>query len=1320
LKRQVQPIFFLLCFAYLHFSYAQNDISIIQKDDSSIQFSYTPKLIDNREIDIEGKKYSRFFFSKTELFSKPGEPNIPVRTFLFAVPQNIVVSAELVTGDFIEDSNIDLVPAPHWSKDEVPIPVYQKNYQNENLSEWFPESIIELEKPSFMGDIRVVRIHLNPIQYLPDKRLVRRYNRIEVRLNFDNSGGNNNTLSKSNLNFKDEVLLKALQNPDQAKRWIRSKQKTTLKKRNKYFSNSDYYKIPIETEGLFRITGKFLKESGIDILSIDPSTIKILNNGGRILPRNMDSSRPDSLIENEIQVFDGSDSRFDESDYILFYGTGVNGWQYSEENERFNHYINPYTYTNIYWLTFNDGVAGKRIDSHSTPTNVSKTVSTYGVIQFVEDENYNIFHSGLVWFGAKFDDQVRENVYSLNFSNLVQTNRIKIRGHLYSSSGSSHKFRFFFDGESIGEVNSYGIRTTSVEIDTPITISGSEHNLKVEYTPSSQISVSYLDWFEIQVKANLNLIDSQLYFHSEIEETAVEYQIGGAANSNYYIFDVTNFSNIKSISDYSNNSGILTFRAQLSNESPRKFVIVGSDKTQDVASIFKDESSDLRNPTNNADFVIITHNDFFNAASSLKNLRESQDGLKTNVVKIDDVFDEFSAGLYDPTAIRDFLKYTYENWTLRPRYVLLFGDGDYDYKNIKSDNDLNWIPPYETSELNEIENRTIDDWFTYVNGNDYGMDFAIGRIPVQTTEEAEYVVDKLVEYSTNLPPGFWKNLFTIVADDEIVEGGSGNETIHTHDAEELVESYVPKRFDLNKIYLTEYPIVYDASASWISKPGVTEDLLNRINEGSLIINFIGHGNPHLWTHERIFRDSRDTHKIQNENRYGFWITATCDFGRWDDPSDESFAEVIFKMKNRGAIGMLTSARLVYASSNATFNKNFVKYLFQEPENPLRVGDAMRLAKAVSGDRVNREKFHIFGDPTLKLAVPSLNMEITELKPDSLRALSLITVKGSVLDQNHNPSNLSGQIYLKTFDSRKDVSYSTKVGSTIPYKMPGNPIFRGAGSADNGQFDLQFIVPKDITYGGKTGRISIYFQGDSYDGAGFRDNLIVDGTATDLIDTKGPKIEFEAQNQSLVDFTVLNNSDNLKIVFADDKSGINITGDVGHKIVAIPDENSLSQKEITYLFEYDTNSYLKGAIQMPLSIFTEFSSVENTSEMHQLTIKAWDNANNSSLSKINFEIVSDDELTLRNVLNYPNPFLNSTSFTFYLNTEALLDLKIYTLSGRMISHFTDIFGSAGFNIIPWDGQDQDGDQVANGVYLYKIQAKSEEKSSEFIGKMVKIE
>ncbi|MEE9168515.1 MAG: FlgD immunoglobulin-like domain containing protein, partial [bacterium] len=243
-------------------------------------------------------------------------------------------------------------------------------------------------------------------------------------------------------------------------------------------------------------------------------------------------------------------------------------------------------------------------------------------------------------------------------------------------------------------------------------------------------------------------------------------------------------------------------------------------------------------------------------------------------------------------------------------------------------------------------------------------------------------------------------------------------------------------------------------------------------------------------------------------------------------------------------------------------------------------------------------------------------------------------------------------------------------------------------------------------------------GEDEDGTGFRKDLIVDGTA-DLVDTEGPEINFIINGREVMDFALLSPSDILNMNIEDDKSGINITGDVGHKIFAVANDNTQSARDITHFFEYEENSFLRGSLQLPISLFTEFQEVDPANSLNSLSIKAWDNANNSAVKTLQFELVSGDELVLKDVLNYPNPFIENTTFQFLLSQDAEIKIKIYTLAGRLIAELDPIPGEFGLNLVDWDGRDQDGDRLANGVYLYLLKARSEDMATEHLGKMIRM-
>jgi hypothetical protein len=672
--------------------------------------------------------------------------------------------------------------------------------------------------------------------------------------------------------------------------------------------------------------------------------------------------------------------------------------------------------------------------------------------------------------------------------------------------------------------------------------------------------------------------------------------------------------------------------------------------------------------------------------------------LRVEIVNIQDVFDEFSCGLYDPAAIRDFLKYAYDNWQRRPLFALLVGDGDYDPKNLINKTDKNWIPTFHTTELDEILSRVTDSWFTYIAGNDEVMDMAIGRIPARSLADVQAYVDKLIQYETKPSFGPWRNITLMVADDEFGQGAvpSSIESVHILDTETLISGYTPKYFDIKKLYLTEFSAVQSASISGIRKPTATDAFLRLANNGALLINYAGHGNSELWAHERLINLPTDFSRIQNGDRQALWIAATCTFGKYDVPDKQSFSEELVLAPGRGAIAVLATARDVYASQNATLNQQYYKYFFENANHiSARLGMAMVLARIQTGATLNDEKFHVIGDPSLRIGIPRYTATITSMTPDTIKALTVMTVTGKVKrDDGTDWPNFNGTVRLETLDSRREVTYQSPGQFTISYGLPGNSLFRGEAPVQNGHFTVQFFVPKDITYGGTLGRIGLYFWNNTTDGNGYRDLLRVGGTAGNVNDRSGPNITIGFAGVD--DFhpgDVVGDNPTLRAMISDSVSGVNITGEIGHNITLALDGRADNKIDVTDLFNYDSGSYTRGAVLYPLGELAE--------GRHTIEIKAWDNLNNSNSATVEFVVRPTSELTLAEVMNYPNPFRDQTAFTFELNFDNTeVRVKIFTLSGRLIRTLESV-GNSGFNQMEWDGRDQDGDQLANGVYLYKI-------------------
>ena len=1308
----------LLFLNQISFSYDGNfeesPVKIIASTDHSLTVDFYLKNLQDDSVKIDGKIYHRFSFLRSTGGFKAG-PDIPTSVLPIGIPPHARVSVRVLNVQLKFLMNADVVPVPSWEKiDGIYHSFYRIPEKYFTKNQFIPDRFSDVFDSGFMEDVFIARIRVNPIRYNPAKHIIKIATKMRIQIDF--RGGKQRSLAElENSPRKQGIYRNAIINFDQAQKWIYSSHKKSLKKELHISGNRVFYKFPVYEDGIYKITGKFLKDNGINISTIDPKTLKIFNNGGKPLPRGLNVSRPDSLLENAIYLSDGNDGHFDESDYLLFYGKNVSGWDFDpvDGEHPWKHYINPYTNQDIYWLTFNDGIAGKRMQSVSVaPNSTLQEKTQFNEHVFWEEEHYNILHSGMIWFGMNFLGQEEKSI-SLLLPDLIPDSPVNFWFQMYSSTGGKQHIDIYLNTNFVASEAFYAYVPKQFGVPSASGAKSGENKLTIKYQGKNLTSQLYLDWVEAEYPRRLVLRDGMLFFTTPEDGRAYQWVVSGVKEASPFLLDVTDFRNVRLLKDWTLSQQELRFTPNSTYGQPLRLALVESKAFKTPGALIKDEPSDLRNPQNGSDFLIISHGDFYNAAMGLKNLRETHDNMATTVVKIQDVYDEFAGGLFDPTAIRDFLKYVYFHWNKRPQYVLLYGDGDYDYKNILGHADENWIPAYEDSSLDEYSTLTSDDWYACVHGNDHLLDFAIGRIPCQTTDQAENVLNKIIDYESN--PNFapWRNQVTIVADDEFgdVAKGNVNETIHTRDAEDIAEHYYPSLFDKNKIYLIDYPMVLDAAASGRRKPAAENDFVEKINQGSLMINYLGHGNERLLAHERVLQISKDLPRIQNAGRLAFWVTATCAFGRYDLPEEQSMTEQLLIEADNGAIALLSSARDVFAAQNASFNKIYLRKLFVTPYKTLRIGRALQLAKIASSNGTNDRKYWLCGDPTLNLAVPRLKVQLEKIYPDSLKALSKILVTGTILQNEQRDTEFDGKVYLKAFDSKRPTTYTTAHGSTIHYILPGRPIFRGEESVTNGRFSIQFIVPKDISYGGNLGRISAYVWNNDIDGAGYKEGITVDGTAKGLVDNKGPEIQIGFKNQNFLDGDFLGAKPTMEIKLTDAQSGINIAGDIGHKITLTIDGQSATKRDITDYFRYDVGSYLSGKIEYPLTNISV--------GMHTAQIKAWDNSNNSSTQTIHFTITPQDKLIVEKLYPYPNPFQKSTTFSFEINRSADISIKIYTLSGRLIETLPPFAASIGFNTIVWDGHDADGDDLGNGLYLFHFEARTEGFVLQKIGKLIKI-
>jgi len=1116
-----------------------------------------------------------------------------------------------------------------------------------------------------------------------------------------------------------------------------------------------WYSLSVSQSGIYRLTYQNLKDAKIPVDSIHLNTVRIFNNGGTELPEDPTVSRLSDPVENAVYVYNGNTDgtdRFEAGDYILFYGKSPREWTYDSLGKTYHHYLNHYTEINYYFLTYG-GQAGKRMQVvpsyHSTSYYVPQDFTS---MIACDSELVNLQGSGKEWFGAELQPPTSNNlgsntiIYLNKLNGLDSTQNITYRARLVSRSDQSYNFSLYENstGVLLGMIsggivnyNSEDYDYYAIGLNTPDYVGtgnlpDARSALKIVYNSNSSSAQGYIDWFEILYKRKFQAVSDVLNFYAPDTSAAVYYTVQGFSNNNVRVFDVTDFANVNMVQPDSVSNGDASFGIQTVSGTSRQLYAVGDNGYLTVSGIIPIQNSDLRGEVSGADLIIVTPPNFISQATQLANFKQSFDGLKTIVVETTDIYNEFSCGIPDPTAIRDYLKYAYTNFQTYPTYVILFGAGSYDYKN-KVATLPEYVPAYESDEslylLDDYNPGTYstDDYFVEFTGSlaDYPISMAIGRLPARSQQDASTVVNKIEQYEQTPEYGSWRNLVTFVADDHNSNNINDLLSMFTGDSEILAgASYTPPDLDVRKLYLVEYPTI--VSTQGIRKPDAAADMVNQINQGTVVLNFVGHGAPNVWSYTHIFENDVTVPQLTNLKTLALFVAATCDFGRDDDPVNQSGAELLLLSSQGGAIGIVSSTRTTYENYNLQLNEDFLQRLFARDSlrNAIQIGDAFFLTKEVDYGATtggNDIKYNYIGDPTIRLGIPkyqasvdSLNGKSLAVETEQIRALDKLDIKGTVYHPNMTPWNdFNGTALLTIFDSDKKDSIP-QWGEV--YYSQGSILFRGEVSIRDGLFDAKTVIPKDISYSNNTGKIELYFQANGSDGSGYTRNVTVGGTDTSAVNNyKAPTVKIYMDSRSFRDGDVVSENPTL-IVDLHSDNGINLSDEgVGHTLQATFDGQQFV--DLSPYYVGDTNSYQDGTVNFPVTMSL-------APGRHTVDVTAFDVFNNSSEASATFDLESSQQLSIMNVYNYPDPFRSETAFTFQRTAvggagePVNVKIKVFTLSGRLIKTIESYGLTDTFVKIDWDGLDEDGNRLANGVYLYKVIVSTVDGSqtSEAIGKM----
>ena len=1140
----------------------------------------------------------------------------------------------------------------------------------------------------------------------------------------------------------------------------------------------DWYKMGVAESGIYKLDKTALRNMGINPQGVNPNNLHVYGNAMGILPQANAAPRPDDLAENNVLLVNSNnDNVFDDNEYFLFYSPGAHTWE--AQGGVFRHRNNIYADTTYYFVTVNS-LAGRRVATAPALAAAGNTpsITTFTYRDFHEHDLVNLLRSGRNWVGEGFANGRQQDFSFPNIPDLVSNSPVRVTTSVVASSFAPSAFQLTLNGGAFGsqplDVRSTQDFTAIATVSTatyqvPLANPGTELRVGLTYNSSDPTASGYLDYLEINAQRQLRLSGAQLEFRSlaNIAPQALNRFVVANAAAGVVVWDVTNprralarplvagsfVAPADTLREY------VTFQPSGSFNTPRSF---GRVENQDLHALAL------------ADLVIVTYPAFKGQALRLANHRISHDNLRVAVVTTAEVYNEYGSGGQDVTAIRDLMKQLYDRAPAgKVMQLLLFGDASFDYKSdpyndraseptwwrdrvpFKNDGDFdafnqNYVPTYESRESlapfyggafgqasysSDDYYGLLDDaegeWDEQAPGSEL-LDIGVGRLPVRmpkgdrtNADQARQVVDKLISYDAAPAYGKWRNRITLVSDD-------GNGDLFVGQGSELISNTIQTDYpvyNVHKVYLDLYPQV-SVSAGQRS-PDANRAIDQSVEQGSLIVNYLGHGGPKGWTDEQILTNS-SVLALRNPSNLTFFTTGTCDFSTYDNPDFTSAGEQsLTDNATGGAVGLFTTTRVVDAGLNAGLNQAYFNRVLRPYNGKMpSIGTIIMLSKndyqgVGQPGIINNRNYTLLADPSMTLAYPKQTVVLDSIRErvarawvpaTTLQSLARIRLHGRLQNNGVDNATFTGRAQVTIYDKPTTVmTLGNKSGGDPnspdkprPVVIQENVIYGGQANVVNGQFNLTFVVPKDINYSLGLGKISLYaFDGThSIDAHGYQLKQVGGAALNAAKDSIPPLIKLYMDNESFV-FGGLTAQNTTLLAQLSDSSGINTTGaGIGHDITAILDNDPNKLIVLNESYASNVGDFRVGRVN---NLFKGLPTGP-----HSLRLKAWDTYNNSAEKEVEFVVARDEKLALDHVLNYPNPFANSTTFFFDHNQAGAepdnldVQVQIFTVAGHLVRTLTAIVSStdAHQRSITWNGRDDYDDQLARGVYVYRLSVRSQ--------------
>jgi len=1087
-------------------------------------------------------------------------------------------------------------------------------------------------------------------------------------------------------------------------------------------ATGQWVKIAVTEAGIYRLDYSRLKEMGFT----DPASVVLYGNNAGQLSFLNNGTAPDDLKKIACRAEKGTDGVFNEGDYLLFYCDATNRWMNDPGPGDYRFVRHHYSDTAWYFLTSQPGGAllvQTETPPAASPSNLSSSTDLY---MRHEREELNLIRSGREWYQQLVPGA--QNSIGPGFTDLVAGEKIHYSIRVAARSDTQTSFILRQGSEIIKTITVPAVTMTDINGVYAATTTVSDSILSSSGSPAFSLTFSsggnmaatgYADYADFKARASLVWRDKYLFISDRrsVGASAVtRFTVEGS--SSLIIWDITNPS-VPLAMQTTTSSGNTLFIA--ATDSLRRFLAFSlAQVKQPVKSVpVANQNLHAFLP---AGMIIVTHPLFLAYAENLASMHFAEDGLTSVIVTPQQVYNEFSGGIPDAAAIRNFIRMMRDRGLEtgpQLRYLLLLGDGSYENKTPPPGNS-SFIPTWQSvNSTIGVLSFTSDDFYGLLDEGegeaDGFLDIGIGRLPAYDTASAGIMVRKISSYMQGSNQGSWRNIICLVADDE-------DSNLHMFDAEGLAEaaSTAAPPLTVEKIYLDAFRQV--TSVTGDSYPDASRAVDDRMAAGCLIMNYVGHGNESGLAHERVIRTG-NINSWKNSTMLPLFITATCEFSRFDDveinrasssiTARTSAGEMVLLNPDGGGIALMSTTRVVYSAPNYILNRAIYDYAFRTTAEgrPMRLGDIIRQAKVSSGTGMNKRNFLLLGDPALRLAWPAAGKVVTDsvngihvtMAADTLKALSLVRISGHLEDAGGNlMTGFNGSLETSVFDKTGHIStLANDGGSPMTFPVTGNVLFRGKTIVTGGRFSFSFRVPLDINYSYGTGAVRYYAYDGTTDLNGSFTGITVGGFSDEASDdNEGPEIRL-FMNDTLFNDGGVTDTSPVLLALLSDRSGINATGaGIGHDIIAWLDDDISGAVVLNSLFSAETGKHNSGSLAYPLLVTAQGK--------HTVSLRAWDNLNNPTVATLKFAVEPGGTFRLTDLLSFPNPATEGTNFTAGHNrpgTDISLTITIFSSDGRAVKVIRNNFFSDGYALpdIPWDGLDENGGRVARGLYFWRAEA-----------------